>query len=69
VTVIIVLMTLLALGGNLRRVEHLAHGTVSIKIGIIAGLLVALGIAWATQGIAEPLPPVRLSWASLPMLL
>jgi len=69
VTVIIVLMTLLALGGSLRRVEHLAHGTVSIKIGIIAGLLVALGIAWASNGITDPLPPVRLSWASIPMLL
>ena len=30
VTVIIALMTLLALGGSLRKVEHLAHGTVSI---------------------------------------
>ncbi len=69
VTVIIILMTALALGGSLRRVEHLAHGTVSIKIGIIAGLLVALGIAWVTNGITDPLPPVRLSWASIPMLL
>ncbi|KQN24093.1 MULTISPECIES: hypothetical protein [unclassified Sphingomonas] len=62
-------MTVLALGGSLRRVEHLAHGTVSIKIGIISGLLVALGIAWLTNGITDPLPPVRLSWASIPMLL
>ncbi|MGU3391895.1 hypothetical protein [Sphingomonas sp. M1A8_2b] len=69
VTVIIGLMTLLALGGSLRKVEHLAHGTVSIKIGIIAGLLVALGIAWATGGMSGPLPPARLSWASIPMLL
>lgn len=69
VTVIIALMTLLALGGSLRRVEHLAHGTVSLKIGIIAGLLVALGIAWATSGMNDPLPPARVSWASVPMLL
>ncbi|WP_375272630.1 hypothetical protein [Sphingomonas sp.] len=69
VTAIIVLMTLLALGGNLRKVEHLAHGTVSIKIGIIAGMLVALAIAWATGGTSDPLPPARLSWASIPMLL
>ena len=69
VTVIIGLMTLLALGGSLRRVEHLAHGTVSVKIGIIAGLLVALAIAWARRGIVDPLPPVRLSFASIPMLL
>ncbi|MBB4619995.1 hypothetical protein [Sphingomonas abaci] len=69
VTVIIALMTLLALGGSLRKVEHLAHGTVSIKIGIIAGMLVALGIAWAMGGMADPLPPARISWASIPMLL
>ena len=69
VTVIIALMTLLALGGSLRKVEHLAHGTVSIKIGIIAGMLVALGIAWGMGGMADPLPPARISWASIPMLL
>ena len=69
VTVIIALMTLLALGGSLRKVEHLAHGTVSIKIGIIAGMLVALGIAWGMGGMADPLPPVLISWASIPMLL
>lgn len=69
VTVIIALMTLLALGGSLRKVEHLAHGTVSIKIGIIAGMLVALGIAWGMGGMADPLPPTRISWASIPMLL
>jgi hypothetical protein len=69
VTVIIALMTLLALGGSLRKVEHLAHGTVSIKIGIIAGMLVALGIAWSMGGMTDPLPPARISWASIPMLL
>ncbi|MFK3891466.1 hypothetical protein [Sphingomonas sp. NPDC079357] len=69
VTVIIALMTLLALGGSLRKVEHLAHGTVSIKIGIIAGMLVALGIAWSMGGTTDALPPARISWASIPMLL
>lgn len=69
VTVLIVLMTLLALGGSLRKVEHLAHGTVSLKIGIIAGLLVALALAWAIGGMQAPLPPARLSFASVPMLL
>jgi hypothetical protein len=69
VTVLIVLMTLLALGGSLRKVEHLAHGTVSIKIGIIAGLLVALSLSWAMNGTVDPLPPVKLSFASIPMLL
>lgn len=69
VTVLIALMTLLAFGGNLRRVEHLAHGTVSIKIGIIAGLLIALAIAWVTARSPDPLPPARVGWASVPMLL
>lgn len=69
VTVLIVLMTLLALGGSLRKVEHLAHGTVSLKIGIIAGLLVALALAWAIDGMQAALPPARLSFASVPMLL
>lgn len=69
VTVLIAGMSLLAITGDLRRVEHVAHGTVSIKIGIIAGLLVALVIAWVTSRSTEPLPPVRLSWASVPMLL
>ena len=70
VTVIIVLLTLLAFGGNLRRVEHVAHGTVSLKIGIIAGLLVALALWWITHvGHTDQLPPMRLSLASVPMLL
>lgn len=69
VTVIIAALTLLALGGSLRKVEHVAHGTVSLKIGIIAGLLVALAIAWVSKGLADPLPPARVSWASVPMLL
>ena len=69
VTVLIAGMSLLAITGDLRRVEHVAHGTVSIKIGIIAGLLVALAIAWITSRSTEPLPPVRLSWVSVPMLL
>lgn len=69
VTVIIALMVLLTLGGGLRRVEHLAHGTVSLKIGIIAGMLVALAIAWAGGTGHAPLPPVRIEPASVPMLL
>lgn len=69
VTVLIVMMTLLALGGSLRKVEHLAHGTVSLKIGIIAGLLVALALAWGIGGMQAALPPARLSFASVPMLL
>lgn len=70
VTGIIALLTLLAFGGDLRRVEHVAHGTVSLKIGIITGLLTALALWWVTHlGEHPPLPPVRLSLASGPMLL
>lgn len=70
VTGIIALLTLLAFSGDLKRVEHLAHGTVSLKIGIIAGLLAALGLWWWLHlGVAEPLPQARMSVASVPMLL
>ncbi|WP_242098403.1 hypothetical protein [Sphingomonas sp. CROZ-RG-20F-R02-07] len=70
VTAILLLLTGLAFGGDLRRVEHVAHGTVSLKIGIIAGLLVALALWWAIYaGATAPLPPVRVSLGSVPMLL
>lgn len=69
VTAIIILMVLLTLGGSLRRVEQVAHGTVSLKIGIITGMLVALAIAWVGGTDHAPLPPMQLSPASIPMLL
>ena len=70
VTAIILALTALALLGDTRKVEHLAHGTVSLKIGIIAGLLAGLGCWWVLHaGATAPLPPLRLSPASVPMLL
>lgn len=69
VTAIIILMTLLTLGGSLRKVEHLAHGTVSLKIGIICGMLVALAIAWVSGTAHQPLPEPILNLGSVPMLL
>lgn len=71
VTAIIGAFSALALSGDLKKVEHAAHGTVSIKLGIIAGMLVALAWWWIMHpgGSGEPLPPLRMSWASIPMLL
>ena len=69
VTVIIGALIVVALLGDIGRVEHVAHASVSVKLGVIAGLLVALGIWWATHTPAEPPPPVRLAPASLPVLL
>lgn len=69
VTGIIGVLIVLAFLGDIGRVEHVAHASVSVKLGVIAGLLVALGIWWATHTPAEPAPPVRLQPASVPILL
>ena len=70
VTAIIIVLMLLAFGGGLRRVEHVAHGTVSIKIGIIAGLLVGLASWWVVNlGTTADIPAAKVSWQSVPMLL
>jgi hypothetical protein len=69
VTVILLGISALAFGKGLRRVEHLAHGTVSLKIGIIAGLLSGLACWWLTNAAADPLPPAKISWNSIPLLL
>ncbi|KKW90810.1 hypothetical protein YP76_18990 [Sphingobium chungbukense] len=69
VTTFIVAIVALALGNGLRRVEHLAHGTVALKIGIIAGLLAALACWWLTNAAADPLPPARVNWSSISLLL
>lgn len=69
VTALILAIVALSLGSGLRRVEHLAHATVSLKIGIIAGLLVALACWWLTNAAADPLPPAKVSWNSIGLLL
>lgn len=69
VTLIILAIIALAFGNGLRRVEHLAHGTVSLKIGIIAGLLAGLACWWLTSRSADPLPEARVGWDSIPLLL
>lgn len=69
VTILIVGIVALSLGSGLRRVEHLAHGTVSLKIGIIAGLLAGLACWWLSNAAADPLPPATISWNSVALLL
>ena len=70
VTVIIVALTALTFSGNIRRIEHAAHASVSVKLGIIAGLLAGLAAWWATHaGTPLVLPPAQLSWSGIPLLL
>ena len=60
VTAIIGVLMMLAFSGGLKRVEHVAHGTVSIKIDIIAGLLAGLGCWWAMNiGTTPSIRPPR----------
>lgn len=70
VTLIIVVLTALTFSGSIRRIEHAAHASVSVKIGIIAGLLAALAIWWAMHR-ATPLdlPSAKISPAGIPLLL
>jgi hypothetical protein len=70
VTLMIVVFVALSFGKGLRRVEHLAHGTVSLKIGVVAGLLAALGLHWVWHH-GEPivLPQAPLSLHSATVLL
>ena len=70
VTAIIAGFTLLTLSGDLRKVEHAAHASVSIKIGLIAGLLAGLGTWWTTDPTIDiALPSLRATWSGLPLLL
>ena len=70
ITAIILIFVALAFSGGLRRVEHLAHGSVSLKIGAIAGLLTGLAGWWLIHvGHTPPAPAARLSTKSIPTLL
>lgn len=70
VTTIIVLLTALTFSGNIRKIEHAAHASVSVKLGIIAGLLAGLATWWATRnGPPLDLPPAQLSPSGIPLLL
>ena len=70
VTLIIIALTALTFSGSIRRIEHAAHASVSVKIGIIAGMLAALAIWWATNtGAPLELPAARVTPAGVPLLL
>lgn len=70
ITAIIGALVLLAFTGSLRRVEQVAHASVSVKLGLIVGILAALAAAWVMRS-GEPLilPPVVLGGGSIPLLL
>ncbi|MEO7997597.1 MAG: hypothetical protein ABI852_09135 [Gemmatimonadaceae bacterium] len=70
VTVIIVALTALTFSGSIKKIEHAAHASVSIKLALIAGLLASLAWSWATSTVSSiPAPDARFSWRSITMLL
>lgn len=70
VTAVIGLLVLTALTGSLRRIEYVAHGSVSVKLGLIVGMLAALAAEWVMRsGQAFVLPPVNLRASSGALLL
>ena len=70
VTFIILALTALTFSGEIRKIEHAAHASVSVKLGIIAGLLAGLAVWWATRtGAPLALPPARLTLSGVPLLL
>lgn len=70
VTAIIIALTALTFSGSIKKIEHAAHASVSVKLGIIAGLLAGLAVWWLTRsGAALDLPPPNLSSSGIPLLL
>ncbi len=70
VTAIIAVMTLLTFSGDIKKIEHAAHSSVSIKLGLIAGILAGLAVWWASGAapVSTP-PPARITWSGVPLLL
>ncbi|MEO7358679.1 MAG: hypothetical protein ABI120_00010 [Gemmatimonadaceae bacterium] len=70
VTVIILALTALTFSGSIKRIEHAAHASVSIKLALIAGILASLGWWWVTTDVPPmPAPDARFSWHSIALLL
>jgi len=70
VTLIIVAFTALTFSGDIRKIEHAAHASVSVKLGIIAGLLAGLAAWWIMRsGAPLDLPAIQLSPSGIPLLL
>ena len=70
VTAILLGFVGLAFSGGLRRVEHLAHASVSLKLGAIGGILAALACWWLLHAGATPSPPpMRFNFGSIATLL
>lgn len=60
---------LLAVLGDLGRAERLAHASVALKLGAIAGMLAALAAYGVLHGPSEPPPPARFSVGGATLLL
>ncbi|MBW4332042.1 hypothetical protein KY084_14320 [Stakelama sp. CBK3Z-3] len=69
VSAIIAVLGVLAFTGGLRWVERVADASVSLKLGLIAGMLVALGIDWGRTGGAELIPAAQVNGHSALLLL
>jgi hypothetical protein len=70
VTALILLFAALAASGGHRRMEKLAHMSVSLKIGVIAGMLTALTVYWVTRWNAPVVTPqARIGPGSVALLL
>lgn len=70
VTAVIVLLALLTFSGSIRKIEHAAHASVSVKLGIIAGMLLGLAAWWLMHaGTPLDLPAAQVSLSGIPLLL
>ena len=70
VTLIILALTALTFSGDIRKIEHAAHASVSVKLGIIGGMLAALASWWiGRDGPPLVLPPAEVKWSGIPLLL